>query len=206
MNPISAAFTLSYEISPIILTNGLASFSPLGLPLVAITEALSTAYTTNPFQLISGQGITIPSQPFFTWRPLPGSTLWKSEVAEFPFYTNRIAANSQLQQPLNISMLGHCPAGKDSPFGVKIATMTALQSVIQNHINAGGTFTVLTPSYIYTDCLLTSMTDVSTGETNQAQVTWQLDFTQPLITFPSGLGALNDVMTALTDGATKVLS
>jgi len=205
MNPISAAFTLSYEISPIILTNGLASFSPLGLPLVAITEALSTAYTTNPFQLISGQGITIPSQPFFTWRPLPGSTLWKSEVAEFPFYTNRIAANSQLQQPLNISMLGHCPAGKDSPFGVKIATMTALQSVIQNHINAGGTFTVLTPSYIYTDCLLTSMTDVSTGETNQAQVTWQLDFTQPLITFPSGLGALNDVMTALTDGATKVL-
>jgi len=205
MNPISAAFTLSYEISPIILTNGLASFSPLGLPLVAITEALSTAYTTNPFQLISGQGITIPSQPFFTWRPLPGSTLWKSEVAEFPFYTNRIAANSQLQQPLNISMLGHCPAGKDSPFGVKIATMTALQSVIQNHINAGGTFTVLTPSYIYTDCLLTSMTDVSTGETNQAQVTWQLDFTQPLITFPSGLGALNDVMTTLTDGATKVL-
>ena len=102
-------------------------------------------------------------------------------------------------------MLGHCPAGKDSPFGVKIATMTALQSVIQNHINAGGTFTVLTPSYIYTDCLLTSMTDVSTGEANQAQVTWQLDFTQPLITFPSGLGALNDVMTALTDGATKVL-
>jgi len=205
MNPISAAFTLSYEISPIILTNGLASFSPLGLPLVAITEALSTAYTTNPFKLISGQGITIPSQPFFTWRPLPGSTLWKSDIAEFPFYTNRIAANSQLQQPLNVSMLGHCPAGKDSPFGVKIATMTALQSVIQNHINAGGTFTVLTPSYIYTDCLLTSMTDVSTGETNQAQVTWQLDFTQPLITFPSGLGALNDVMTALTDGATKVL-
>ena len=206
MNPISAAFTLSYEISPIILTNGLASFSPLGLPLVAITEALSTAYTPNPVQLISGQGITIPSQPFFTWRPLPGSTLWKSDVAEFPFYTNRIAANSQLQQPLNISMLGHCPAGKDSPFGVKIATMIALQSVIKNHINAGGTFTVLTPSYIYTDCLLISMTDVSTGETNQAQVTWQLDFTQPLITFPSGLGALNDTMTALTDGRTKVLS
>jgi len=88
-------------------------------------------------------------------------------------------------------MLGHCPATGETPFSLKIATLMALQAFIQNHINAGGTFTVLTPSYTYTNCLLTNFVDVSTGETNQAQVSWQLDFIQPLLTFPSTSGLLN---------------
>lgn len=200
MNPISAAFSLAYEISPIILTGGLASFSPVGIPLVAITEALSSTFTTNPFQLLSSQGIRLPNQPFFTWRPLPGSTLWKSDIAEFPFFTNQVAANAQIQQPLNVSLLGYCPAGVDSPFSVKIATMSALKLAIQNHCNAGGTFTVLTPSFVYTDCLLTNVVDVSSGETNQPQVAWQFDFVQPLITFPGELGALNNLMGAIANG------
>lgn len=200
MNPSSVAFTLAYEISPIIFTGGLASFSPVGIPIVAITEALSAAYTTNPFQLLSSQGIQLPNQPFFTWRPMPGSTLWKSDIAEFPFFTNQVAANAQIQQPLNISMLGYCPAGGESPFAIKVATMAALKLAIQNHCNAGGTYTVLTPSCIYTDCLLTNVVDVSSGETNQPQVAWQLDFVQPLITFPGQLGSLNNLMGAIANG------
>lgn len=200
MNPISAAFTLAYEWSPIIFTGGLASFSPVGIPIIAITEAISAAYTTNPFQLLSTQGIRLPSQPFFNFRPLPGGTLWKSDVAEFPFFTNQIAANAQIQQPVNISMLGFCPASVDSPFSVKIATMLALKTAIQLHCNNGGTFTVLTPSSIYTDCLLTNVVDVSSGETNQAQVAWQFDFVQPLLSFPDQLGSLNNLMAAIQDG------
>ena len=200
MNPLSTLFTLAYEVSPIILTGGLASFSPVGVPLVAITEALSAAYTTNPFQLLSSQGIRLPDQPFFTFRPMPGSTLWKSDIAEFPFFTNQVAANAQIQQPLNVSLLGYCPAGPDAPFAIKTATMIALKLAIQNHCNSGGTFTVLTPSFVYTDCLLTNLVDVSTGETNQPQVAWQFDFVQPLITFPGQLGALSNLMGAIADG------
>jgi len=190
MNPVSSAFTLAYEVSPIIFTGGLVSFSPIGLPMVAITQALTDARSVNQ-TILSGGNIAQFNQPFFTWRPLPGSTLWESEVAEFPFYTNQIAANAQVQRPLRISMLGHCPATGETPFSLKIATLMALQAFIQNHINAGGTFTVLTPSYTYTNCLLTNFVDVSTGETNQAQVSWQLDFIQPLLTFPSTSGLLN---------------
>ena len=61
-------------------------------------------------------------------------------------------------------------------------------------------FTVITPSYIYTGALLTNFVDVSSGETNQPQVSWQFDFVQPLITFPGELGALNNLMGSIASG------
>ena len=208
MNPASAAYKLAFDYSPIYFTGGvLSSISPLfgsiGLPIIAVTEALSVAGNTAR-GILSGANITLPEQPFFTWRPMPGGTLWKSEISEFPFYTNQIAANSQIQQPLNISMLGHCPASNSAPFTIKLATMEALQAFIQTHVNNGGTFTVATPGYIYTDCLLTQMVDVSAGETNQSQVSWQLDFTQPLLTFGGNgnpiSGALSSGLSAISSG------
>ena len=196
MNALGTAWTLAFEYSPIFFTGG--NFTSLGqstestfgvnlgaawsgatnkfgIPIIAVTQAITFA-----------GNIDLPNQPFFAWRPLPGGTIWKSEIAEFPFFTNQIAAISQIQQPLTISMLGHCPASSDTPFALKLATMTALQAVIKTHVNSGGTFTVATPSYVYTNCLLTQMIDVSAGETNQSQVSWQLDFVQPLLTFPEG--------------------
>jgi hypothetical protein len=193
---LSSAWTLAFEYSPIFFTGGsISSFggsetgsfgqalggawtaasNKIGIPIIAVTQAITFA-----------GNIDIPNQPFFAWRPLPGGTMWSSDIAEFPFFTNQIAAISQIQQPLKISMLGHCPASSDTPFTLKLATMTALQAIIQTHVNNGGTFTVVTPSYVYTDCLLTQMIDVSGGETNQSQVSWQLDFVQPLLTFPEG--------------------
>jgi hypothetical protein len=199
----STAFTLAYEWSPIIMTDGIFSWSPLGFPIIAVTQALASAGTVNA-SILSGGNIAPFKQPLFTWRPMPGSTLWESEVAEFPFYTNQIAANAQVQRPLRVSMLGHCPAGGGTPWVIKIATMTALQKVIQAHINAGGTFTVLTPSYVYTGCLLVNFQDVSAGETNQSQVSWQMDFMQPLITFPNVGGALSTFMTTIANGGQSI--
>ena len=204
MNPISSAFTLAHEWSPIIFTDGIFSWSPVGLPIIAITQALSTQGTVNA-TILDGGNIAPFAQPLFTWRPMPGSTLWESEVAEYPFYTNQVAANAQVQRPLRVSMLGHCPAGGGTPWPIKSATIITLQKVIQAHINAGGTFTVLTPSYIYTGCLLTNFVDVSAGETNQPQVSWQMDFIQPLITFPNVGGALNDFMQTVADKGQALL-
>lgn len=207
MNPLLQLYRLSFEYSPIYFTGGMVSawdkaLGNFGLPIIAVTEALSVAGNTIQ-GILSGASVTLPDQPFFTWRPMPGGTLWKSEVAEFPFYTNQIAANAQVQQPLNISMLGHCPASNSATFSIKLATMEALQAFISVHVNNGGTFTVATPSYVYTNCLLTQMSDVSAGETNQSQVSWQLDFTQPLLTFGSNNNVFNDILTQITYGGTS---
>jgi len=136
---------------------------------------------------------------------MPGSTLWESEIAEYPFYTNQIAANAQVQRPLRVSMLGHAPAGGGTPWSLKLATIFALQGLIQAHINAGGTFTVMTPSYVYSNCLLTNFVDVSSGETNQPQVSWQMDFVQPLLTLPQSNGTLNTFYQTVANGGQSLL-
>ena len=169
MSVLNSAYTIAYEVSPIWFTGGIAQFSPVGVPMALYTQGLSTVGTAIS-SVTSGGNIDLTGQPFFTWRPLPGSTLWEAEVAEFPFFTNQIAANAQVQRPLRISMLGHCPAGKDSPFTIKIATLQLLQSLITKHCNSGGAFTVFTPSYTYFNCLLTNFIGVSSGETNQPQI------------------------------------
>jgi len=63
MNPVSSAFTLAYEVSPIIFTGGLVSFSPIGLPMVAITQALTDARSVNQ-TILSGGNIAQFNQPF----------------------------------------------------------------------------------------------------------------------------------------------
>lgn len=183
-----------FQTSPIILTNGLASsiwksitsqvsdvlpsFTQNSLPLSIYTEALTIAVGGG--QQLTGTGVL--SQSFANYKPLPGSTLASYQIAEYPFYDQRIAANAAVQRPLNVSMLMYCPANSSTSLaGIKLAVMSLVQNVITNHVQAGGTFTVLTPAYIYTNCLLTGITDVSTEETLQTQWAYQWDFVQPLL-------------------------
>jgi len=204
MSFLRTTFQLTYQVSPIFLTGGLfESLNPVGFPIVGLTEALS-AGTNDLAAFVSGN--FLPTQNtdldryFCNFRPLPGSTLIKNDVATYPFFTSQLAANAQVQQPLNVSLLMYCPANSITPYTVKIATMLALQKTLQLHASLGGTFTVMTPAGTYTGCVLTALTDVSTNETNQAQFAYQWDFTQPLITFPTNLGDFNNLMGAISTG------
>ena len=199
---VSEAFKLANQVSPIILTNGIATLIPGGvLPIVAITEGLGFQTLTS---LISNG--SLPDQYFANYRPVQGGTLMKNEVAQYPFFTQQIAANAQIQQPLNISMLMYCPAGKSTPFSVKLALMSALKSLLDVHTSQGGTYTVVTPTRIYTNCLLTQIADVSDGQTNQSQWAYQWDFVQPLLTFPSSNGVQAAAMSMLSSGGTFLQS
>lgn len=196
-----------FQTSPIWLTNGLASTimggaptwlqeSVIGnaIPLSLYTEALNTV--VGGIQQAAGAGVL--NQSFANFKPLPGSTLARYKIAEYPFYTQQIAANASIQEPLNISMLMVCPAtASTSLSAIKMGVMSLLQNVVSNHVQLGGTFTVMTPSYVYTDCLLTGITDVSTEETLQTQWAYQWDFTQPLLT-SAAQGDMNSAMTQLS--------
>lgn len=200
MSLVSTAFSLAYQVSPIILTDGIATLIPGGaLPIVAITEGFGFTTLTS----LAKNG-ALPDQYFANFRPLPGSTLMRNDVAQFPFYTQQVAANAQIQQPLNISMLMYCPAGKDTPFTLKLAKMSALKSLLDVHTNEGGTYSIVTPTRVYTGCLLTQLSDVSSEETNQSQWAYQWDFVQPLLTFPNASGVQNVTMSMFSSGATML--
>lgn len=203
---LSSIYGSLYQVSPIWLTGGLVqslgvsgnlTLGPVslraGLPLSLITEIA----TLDPISAIVNG---LPSQAFANYRPLPGSTLVKYQVAEYPFYTQQIAANASIKQPNSVSMLMYCPATGKTNLSSKSVIMAALQLTIDNHVQQGGTFTVLTPASIYTNCLLLGITDVSTEQTNQAQWAYQFDFVQPLLTFNPAPNSVNKVLGSLLGG------
>jgi hypothetical protein len=91
-------------------------------------------------------------------------------------------------------------AGAVGGYAGKLAILTALQATLSQHNNQGGTYSIVTPSFVYTDCILTSMRDVSGGGTNQKQFMWQLDFIQPLVSIAAAQSALNSLMQKLQSG------
>ena len=203
MSLSSTAYAIAFQISPIWLTGGLfaqvPALSTTGYPIVGLTQTIA-----GGANLLQGQLPTDASDLssyFCNYRPLPGSTLIKNKVAEYPFFTNQIAANAQLQEPLNISLLMYCPANSQTGVLSKLSVMEALQFTLQKHMNLGGTFTVTTPASTYTGCLLSGITDVSTGETNQPQWAYQWDFVKPLTAFPElNPTNLNSLMASIDVG------
>ena len=196
VSPDFVAFKLAFQISPIILTGGIATNLGGALPIVALTEGANFVIS-----LLEG-GASIELDNFFaSYLPLPGASLINNQVALYPFANQSVAANAIIAQPLNVSMLMRCPAGRNSGgYPLKLATMTALQNSLSQHNGMGGTYSIVTPSFIYTYCIMTGMRDASGGDSKQSQYDWQLDFMQPLVSIQSAQTALNGLMQKLTDG------
>lgn len=192
-----AAFKLAFAISPIIMTGGIASFIPGGLlPIVAVSNAVSFVGG-----LLRGGSNPLNLDDYFAYfQPLPGGTLIDQQIGMYPFANQSVAANATIQQPLTISMLMICPVGNGSSYLTKLASMMAIQAAFQQHNTSGGTYTILTPSTIYTNCVMLNMTDVSSSQTKQVQNAFKLDFLKPLITLSAAAAAENSLMSKISGG------
>jgi hypothetical protein len=167
-----STFQLQNEISPILLQDGIAQGLPDGV--MAITDL------TEP----GGTGGFTYSDYFAIFKNLPNSTLADWQIAEYPFASLVMAANAVIQMPLKISMVMICPIQNEPGrnYFAKTSILTALKTQLQTHVLMGGTFTVVTPAYTYTDLLLRQIRDTSSPSDKQVQFSYQWDFEQPLIT------------------------
>jgi len=192
MGILASAYQLAFEISPIVLVGGII---PGGmLPIVSITQAID--FTAG---LLSGS-VDVDLDDFFAhFQPLPGGTLADNQIATYPMANQSIAGNAIIAQPLTISMLMKCPARGPGGYATALATMLALQATISKHVSLGGTFTVVTPRYFYTNCLLTALRDVSDQSSKQPQNAWQWDFIQPLLTLNAAQSLLGNLMSQITN-------
>jgi hypothetical protein len=190
------AYRLAFEISPIMLTNGIATLMPGGmLPIILLTEAANFVEG-----VLSGGGPPNLDAYFAHFKPAAGATMIANKVAEYPFANMAVAANAIIAQPLSVSMEMIVPAIGEAGAWTKLAAMTALQAALANHTNQGGLFIVATPTYFYTDCILTDMRCVDSGETKQSQYRWQLDFRKPLVSLQAAAQAQNNLMSKITAG------
>lgn len=189
-------FKLGFQISPVILTGGLANSIPgTMLPIVSILQAADFVDG-----LLSG-GPDLDLDDFFAhFEPMPGSTLIDIQVATYPFANSTTAANATIAQPLKISLLMKCPIRAPGGYLVKLATFTALQAVLAQHASSGGLYIVATPAFLYQNAILTSLRDISSGDSHQVQHTWQWDFEIPLVTMQQAQQAQNTLMSNLTQG------
>jgi hypothetical protein len=193
----SEAFQLAFQCSPIFLVGGAATSIPGGmLPVLALTEAPSFVAG-----LLSGASTPSLDDYFAQFVPLPGSTLIDNQIGTYPFANQAVAANAIIAQPLTLSMLMICPARGALGYATKLATMIALQAVLANHCAQGGTFTVLTPSYIFTNMILLTLRDASRGQSKQRQDAWQWDFVAPLLTLNAAQSVQSSLMGKLTSGS-----
>ena len=197
ISPGLAAFRLSFQLSPIILTGGIASLIPGGmLPILSITEALNFAGG-----LLSGSsGLDNLDNFFANFQPLPGASMIDQQIGKYPFANQAVAANAVIAQPLTISLRMVCPARDEAGYALKLATMLALQATLSQHNAQGGTYTIATPSFFDTNCVMTGMRDTSSAQSKQPQNTWQLDFEKPLLTLQDAQNAQNNLMSQISSG------
>ena len=191
------AFRLTFAASPIILTGGIAGGMIGGaLPIAALTSA--GAFLTG---ILSSGSVGLGEDDFFAlFQPLPGSTLIEQQVGMYPFANQAVAANATIQQPLTLSMLMVCAAGRSGGYLTKLATMTALQATLQQHNTMGGLYTIMTPAQVYVNGILTTMTDYSVQASKQVQSAYKLDFVFPLVSLAAAAAAQNTLMGQISGG------
>lgn len=193
---LGEAWQFTFQSSPIFLTGGIANFIPGSvLPIIALTEAINL-----PLSIFGGTEDVGQDAFFAQWIPVSGGTLADNDIARYPFANQAIAANALIQKPLHIAMRMICPVRTPLGYASKFATMMLLKSALDQHDRAAGTYTIMTPSFPYTNCIRLGMRDVTGGETHQAQAEWQFDFEAPLLTLQAAQAAQNSLMSKLSNG------
>lgn len=190
-------FQLGFEISPIILTGGVAQGILGGmLPIVSIMQ--SADFLAG---ILTGSTSALDLNSYFArFRPVPGSTLIDNQYGTYPFANQSVAANAVIVNPNAISLRMDCPANTNSGYAGKLAVMTALQQVLAQHTAMGGSYTVVTLAQIYTNMLLLKLKEISGGGTKQDMVSYQWDFFAPLITLQQAANAQNSLMNSISNG------
>ena len=189
-------FALRYQKCPILLVQGSGSAVPgTTIPITNITQA--NRYPKGVTQQASGLSL---DNYLFDFYPLSGASLIDNQVATYPFLNQTIAANAIITQPLRVSLIMLAPVNQAQGYAQKDSVFNSLKNALDLHISQGGTFTVLTPSYIYLNCLLTGLHDISAGDPKRPQDRWQWDFIQPLITAQQAQQVMSSAMSKLGNG------
>ncbi|EFE3850970.1 hypothetical protein CFR02_002964 [Escherichia coli] len=196
LNYFGQAFKLAFEVSPILLVDGIASKIPGGMmPIAVLTEGLSIANG-----LLHGE---IRTRSMAAFTPMAGTTLVQQDICNLNFYNQVTAANATVRKPNRVVMQMIRPAStEDGGYTTKGMTFTALKMALDMHNQYGGCYTVMTPSFIYTHCLMRSFIDTSSfsEQNKQVQHTWQIEFEQPLSSVEQTVKTLASVLDKFDKG------
>src|SRR6516165_2070046 len=185
---------LTYQVCPIILTGGIASQIPGALlPLLSLFTGVGINSLGLPFD------IGDLDDAFGAFNVMPGGTLVNQQIAKYPFANQWVAANATIREPLTLSVIMDAPMRGPNAWIIKQVIMTSLEATLEKHNNAGGTYTVMTPAYMYDNLIMTALTDNSRGNNSLPQNAWRFDFERPLVALAELQEAQNQFTQKLTN-------
>jgi hypothetical protein len=203
---------LLYQVSPIILTGGIAGNQPGQMQsLMALAAPQNPANQQNAEPLIAPQLWGQPSpntnlldNSFGVFNVLPGGSLVQQTIPKYPLADMTMAANAIVRDPIQVSLIWDTPMkpmqGVDA-WATKLAIMQNLKGMLDQHNNAGGLYIVMTPAYFYINLIMVALTDNSRGGSPLPQNAWRFDFERPqVVTLPDAMGAQSILMRKLTGG------
>lgn len=192
-----SAFNLAFQVTPIILKGGIASkINGQLLPFIALTGELAAFGQAT---LLDGKKDF--SDSFFAkFVPMPGGSVIANAVGEYPFLSQQIAGNAQVLQPTNISLKMIAPTNVKGGMLTKLGICNSIFTAVQNHITSGGLFHVATPAFVYLNCVLLRITDITPEEEQQKQIIWQWDFEKVLVDQMDGINAYNGLLSKISGG------
>ncbi len=189
-------FRLGYSISPIILVGGIARDVPENmLPIITITEGASLLTG-----ILTGSFPSSLDDFFAQFTVLPSGNLIRQSIGHYPFANQAVASNAVIAEPLSISVRMDCPANTRGSYVSKLAVLTSLQAALAAHNASGGLYTIATPSFIYPNCIMSALTDISGSGSAQVQYQWQFDFEQPLVTLSAAQQVYSALINKITQG------
>jgi hypothetical protein len=197
MPPPNTAIQLSFQICPIILSGGAASQISSGM--IPIAQLFGGGGGANSLGLPFNENDL--DNAFGAFNVLPGGTLVSQQIAKYPFANQFVAANATIREPLTISLIMDAPMRGNAAFANKTAIFSMLKATLDNHNNLGGTYIVYTPAYMYTDLIMTSLTDNSRSNNSLPQNAWRFDFEKPLVALADLQGAQNQLMSKISNGS-----
>jgi hypothetical protein len=185
---------LSYQVCPIVLTGGIASQIPGGmLAILSLFSGVGVNSLGLPFD------IGDLDDAFGAFNILPGGMLVNQQIAKYPFANQSVAANATIREPLTLSVIMDAPMRGPNAWAFKQMIMTSLKATLDSHNNLGGTYTVITPAYMYENLIMTSLTDNSRSNNSLPQNAWRFDFEKPLVALADIQGAQNQLMSKITN-------
>lgn len=189
-------YRVAYEISPIILVDGIAA----GIPFKMLPIALITEVTNLARGAITSSLPTSLDEMFAHYIVQSGGTMVDQAIGKYPFANQQIAANAVITNPLTVSIKMVCPPRQPGSMVTKLASLEVLKLALDKHTALGGSYHVFTPGQLYMNCLLTSLRDVTSDSAIHKQSEWLFEFEKPLVTIDDAVNNMNALMSRFTKG------
>ena len=130
---------------------------------------------------LTGKPAGIPSPLIgFSYRASGQSPLIKNDISIYPFINKVDTANGYVSKALDINVSMISPINENNTFAMNALKMNILVPALKAYAGRGGLFSLVTPFYIYRNCMLRGLVHDSHNDGIQG-VNYTLELTQPLL-------------------------